>query len=53
MELLRNLNQEGTTVILITHDLDVARMSKRQVVLKDGRIESDIKSPDGEINGEC
>ncbi len=53
MELLRNLNHEGTTVILITHDLDVARMSKRQVVLKDGRIESDIKSADGENNGEC
>ena len=50
MELLRNLNHDGTTVILITHDLDVAKMSNRQVVLKDGRVESDTKSPDGETS---
>jgi len=47
MKLLRNLNHEGTTVILITHDLDVAKMAKRQVVLKDGCVESDTNSLDG------
>lgn len=39
MELLADLNAEGTTIILITHDLEVATMSTRQVTLKDGRIE--------------
>lgn len=52
MKLLRNLNHEGTTVILITHDLDVAKMSNRQVVLKDGRVESDTKSLDGETSAD-
>jgi putative ABC transport system ATP-binding protein len=51
MELLGNLNLEGTTVILITHDLDVAKMSNRQVVLKDGRVESDTDSSHGDNNG--
>ena len=41
MELLGELNSEGTTVILITHDLEVAAMSTRQVTLKDGSIEDD------------
>ena len=41
MQLLKDLNREGATVILITHDLEVASHSSRQIVLKDGRIESD------------
>ena len=52
MDLLRNLNVDGTTVILITHDLDVAKMSNRQVLLKDGYVESDTGSPDGNNNEE-
>jgi putative ABC transport system ATP-binding protein len=44
MELLATLNSEGTTVILITHDPEVAAMSKRQIVLKDGRVEGDSLS---------
>ena len=39
MDLFAKLNQDGTTVILITHDLEVAQISTRQVTLKDGRIE--------------
>ena len=41
MELMTSLNNEGTTVILITHDLEVAKICSRQLVLKDGYIESD------------
>lgn len=41
MELLTGLNNEGTTLILITHDLELAKMSARQLALKDGRIETD------------
>lgn len=41
MELLTGLNDEGTTLILITHDLEIAKMAGRQIILKDGRIESD------------
>ncbi len=41
MELMTSLNDEGTTVILITHDLEVAKICSRQLVLKDGYIEAD------------
>ena len=41
MELITSLNNEGTTVILITHDLEVAKICSRQLVLKDGYIETD------------
>ena len=41
MDLLTKLNREGTTLILITHDLEVANIAPRQVTLKDGRIEND------------
>ena len=41
MDLLTNLNREGTTLILITHDLEVANIAPRKVPLKDGQIESD------------
>ena len=50
MELLVSLNDEGTTMILITHDLDVAAMSKRQVTLRDGRIISDSYVQQGSVN---
>ena len=38
LELLIGLNHEGTTVILITHDQEVAAKSSRQITFKDGRI---------------
>jgi len=42
IEILRDLNrQEGITVILVTHDQDVARNAKRLLVLRDGRIVED------------
>jgi len=41
MKLFSGLNDEGVTVILITHDLGVAEMSTRRVTLKDGRMEID------------
>ena len=41
MELLKTLNREGTTVILITHDDHVAAECGRQITLKDGKIDLD------------
>jgi putative ABC transport system ATP-binding protein len=38
--LLRELNRAGRTVVLITHDADVAASADRQVHLRDGRIAS-------------
>lgn len=39
--LLRELNDEGTTILVITHDHEVAAAMTRQVVMRDGLIERD------------
>ena len=41
MNLFKGLNQEGQTIILITHEENIAMQSKRIVNIKDGLIESD------------
>lgn len=41
MRLLQELNQQGTTLVIITHEPDIARCCRRIVVLRDGVIESD------------
>lgn len=38
MRILKKLNKSGKTVILITHNMDEARMADRIVYIKDGRI---------------
>ena len=41
MELFKELNSQGQTIILITHEEDIAMQSKRIINIKDGLIESD------------
>ena len=41
MDLFQELNKEGKTIVLITHDLDVAAKAKRRITLKDGKVVSD------------
>jgi putative ABC transport system ATP-binding protein len=41
LRLLHELGQSGTTIVVITHDHDVAGMLPRQVHIRDGRIETD------------
>ena len=41
LEILRQLNGEGSTIILITHDDGIAAQARRRVRLTDGRIVSD------------
>ena len=41
MDLFCELNHEGHTIVLITHERDVAALARRVVVLEDGRIVSD------------
>jgi putative ABC transport system ATP-binding protein len=42
MEVFQQLNDRGMTIIMVTHELDIARYSRRNVVVRDGRIVSDV-----------
>jgi putative ABC transport system ATP-binding protein len=44
MKLLRDLNQQGRTIVLITHEPDIAAFAQRVVRLRDGVIVSDERS---------
>lgn len=41
MQLLTGLNQEGRTIIMVTHETSVAQRARRQIIMKDGLIAGD------------
>jgi putative ABC transport system ATP-binding protein len=41
MGVFQLLNEQGITIVMVTHELDVARFTKRMVILRDGRIVTD------------
>jgi putative ABC transport system ATP-binding protein len=41
MGVFQKLNDQGITIVMVTHELDVARYTKRMVVLRDGKIVTD------------
>jgi putative ABC transport system ATP-binding protein len=43
IELLEQLNEQGTTVVVITHDREIAALLPRRVELRDGRLVADGK----------
>jgi putative ABC transport system ATP-binding protein len=42
MQVLAELNRQGQTIVLVTHEHDIAEYAKRQVHLRDGLIEQDF-----------
>ena len=52
MGILESLHSEGRTVILITHDNEIADRAKRVIKIKDGRIEADSKQANQTENAE-
>ncbi|WP_037936092.1 ABC transporter ATP-binding protein [Streptosporangium roseum] len=45
MELLHELNKEGATIAVITHDTEIAAMLPRQVRIRDGLVVEDVDNP--------
>jgi putative ABC transport system ATP-binding protein len=41
MEILKSLNEKGNTIVIITHDLNIAKKAKRMVRIQDGQIIED------------
>ena len=41
MGVFQKLNDQGITIVMVTHELDVARYTKRMVILRDGKILTD------------
>ena len=43
MEILKKLNQEGISIMLVTHDAKIASMAKKVIYIKDGKLAGEIK----------
>jgi ABC-type lipoprotein export system ATPase subunit len=41
MQLLTRLNEQGMTVVLVTHEPDIASYARRKIVFRDGRVVED------------
>ena len=48
MEILKGLHREGRTVILITHDNEIAARAKRNIRIMDGKVVADYENEEGE-----
>lgn len=46
MGVFQKLNDAGITIVMVTHELDIARYTKRTVILRDGKILTDEKVAD-------
>jgi putative ABC transport system ATP-binding protein len=43
MHFLSNLNKEGKTIIIVTHDPKIPKLTNRIIYIKDGRIDKEVK----------
>ena len=45
MRLLAELNAQGMTIVMVTHEADIAQWARRRIVFRDGRIVEDCAQP--------
>ncbi len=50
MDIFERLNEEGTTIILVTHEPDIASMAKRVIHFKDGEMVDDHETGKAEVS---
>lgn len=50
MTIFQKLNDEGRTIVMITHEADIAEHAKRIILIRDGKIVSDTKNNQKRIN---
>ncbi len=48
MDIFKALNEQGKTVVMVTHEPDIARQTKRVLIMRDGKLSSDDRILKGE-----
>ncbi|HVU23327.1 MAG TPA: ABC transporter ATP-binding protein [Opitutus sp.] len=43
MGVFQKLNEQGITIVMVTHELDIARFCRRNLIMRDGRVVSDVQ----------
>jgi putative ABC transport system ATP-binding protein len=51
MGVFQKLNDQGITIVMVTHELDIASYTRRMVVMRDGRVVTD-KPVERRLNAE-
>jgi len=46
MGVFQTLNEQGITVVMVTHELDISQFAKRTIIMRDGRVVNDTKIED-------
>jgi putative ABC transport system ATP-binding protein len=49
MGVFQKLNEQGITILMVTHELDIAHFCKRNLILRDGQLVSDVQVADRSI----
>jgi len=44
LDLLQEINQQGTTIIMVTHDANLAQQAKRNIFVRDGQVSEVLKT---------
>ena len=52
IEIFQKLNEKGITVVLVTHELDIAQFSARNIVFRDGKVSKIIEVENRKIAAE-